>query len=85
MAGQLKEACASLGIPLIYKGSFDKANRSSGTSKRGVGMDAVRGFVEAEGGTLDLVVRGDGSGTEEYVEFETVITLPRALAEHVPA
>ena len=40
VAGQLKEACAPLGIPLIYKGSFDKANRSSGTSKRGVGLDA---------------------------------------------
>jgi len=40
VAGQLKEACTALGIPLIYKGSFDKANRSSGTSKRGVGIDA---------------------------------------------
>ena len=40
VAGRLKEACTALGIPLIYKGSFDKANRSSGTSKRGVGMDA---------------------------------------------
>ena len=38
VAGQLKEACAPLGIPLIYKGSFDKANRSSGTSQRGVGI-----------------------------------------------
>jgi 2-dehydro-3-deoxyphosphooctonate aldolase (KDO 8-P synthase) len=40
VAGQLKEICSSLGIPLIYKGSFDKANRSSGNTKRGVGMDA---------------------------------------------
>ena len=40
VAGQLKEICTSLGIPLIYKGSFDKANRSSGNTKRGVGMDA---------------------------------------------
>ena len=38
VAGRLKEACESLGIPLIYKGSFDKANRSSGSSKRGVGL-----------------------------------------------
>ncbi len=30
VAGRLKEACSALGIPLIYKGSFDKANRSSG-------------------------------------------------------
>jgi len=40
VAGQLKEICANLGIGLIYKGSFDKANRSSGNTKRGVGMDA---------------------------------------------
>jgi len=39
VAGQLKEICTGLGIPLIYKGSFDKANRSSGNTKRGLGMD----------------------------------------------
>lgn len=38
-AGQLKEMCAELGIPFIYKSSFDKANRSSGKSFRGPGMD----------------------------------------------
>ena len=40
VAGQLKEICTGLGIPLIYKGSFDKANRSSGSTKRGLGIDA---------------------------------------------
>jgi 2-dehydro-3-deoxyphosphooctonate aldolase (KDO 8-P synthase) len=40
VAGHLKEVCAALNIPLIYKGSFDKANRSSGNTKRGVGLDA---------------------------------------------
>ena len=39
VAGQLQEACSALGIPLIYKGSFDKANRSSGSTPRGLGMD----------------------------------------------
>lgn len=38
-AGQLKEITSSLGIPFIYKSSFDKANRSSGTSYRGPGMN----------------------------------------------
>lgn len=38
-AGQLKEITASLGIPFIYKSSFDKANRSSGSSFRGLGME----------------------------------------------
>ena len=40
VAGQLKEICAALGVPLIYKGSFDKANRSSGSTQRGLGLDA---------------------------------------------
>jgi 2-dehydro-3-deoxyphosphooctonate aldolase (KDO 8-P synthase) len=38
-AGHLKEITAELGIPFIYKSSFDKANRSSGTSFRGLGME----------------------------------------------
>jgi 2-dehydro-3-deoxyphosphooctonate aldolase (KDO 8-P synthase) len=38
-AGQLKEICAGLGIPFIYKSSYDKANRSSSASFRGMGMD----------------------------------------------
>jgi len=38
-AGMLKEITSALGIPFIYKSSFDKANRSSGTTFRGPGMD----------------------------------------------
>jgi 2-dehydro-3-deoxyphosphooctonate aldolase (KDO 8-P synthase) len=37
-AGTLKEICASLGVPFIYKSSYDKANRSSAKSFRGLGM-----------------------------------------------
>ncbi len=39
-AGMLKELCAELGVPFIYKSSYDKANRSSGKSFRGPGADA---------------------------------------------
>ena len=38
-AGELKAICAAVGVPFIYKSSFDKANRSSDKSFRGVGMD----------------------------------------------
>ncbi|MCX7210073.1 MAG: 3-deoxy-8-phosphooctulonate synthase [Burkholderiales bacterium] len=38
-AGALKEITSGLGIPFIYKSSFDKANRSSGSSFRGLGME----------------------------------------------
>ncbi|NML14667.1 3-deoxy-8-phosphooctulonate synthase [Azohydromonas caseinilytica] len=39
VAGRLKEMTGELGIPFIFKSSYDKANRSSGTSFRGPGMD----------------------------------------------
>ena len=38
-AGALKEICGELDVPLIYKSSYDKANRSSGKSFRGMGID----------------------------------------------
>lgn len=39
IAGHLAEICARLGIPLIFKASYDKANRSSLSGRRGVGME----------------------------------------------
>ena len=39
MAGALKEACARLGVGLIYKTSFDKANRTSASTARGIGLE----------------------------------------------
>jgi len=38
-AGELRDICTALGINFIYKSSYDKANRSSGASPRGPGMD----------------------------------------------
>ena len=51
VAGQLKEITAALGIPFIFKSSFDKANRSSGSTFRGPGIDAglqILGKVKRE-------------------------------------
>ena len=39
VAGELKDTCFALGIPFIFKSSYDKANRSSGKSYRGLGME----------------------------------------------
>src|SRR5580658_5037500 len=39
MAGALKEACDKAGVGLIYKTSFDKANRTSASSERGIGLE----------------------------------------------
>ncbi len=47
MASALKEMCGKLGIGLVYKTSFDKANRTSLTSKRGIGLNgAIAVFAE---------------------------------------
>jgi len=40
IAGQLKEICGRLRLPYIFKASYDKANRSSGRTERGPGVDA---------------------------------------------
>lgn len=39
VAGRMREVCDRLGLPLIFKASFDKANRTSGSSTRGTGID----------------------------------------------
>ncbi|MBY3378696.1 MULTISPECIES: 3-deoxy-8-phosphooctulonate synthase [Rhizobium] len=39
VAGTLKELCAKLGIGLVYKSSFDKANRTSLSAERGIGIE----------------------------------------------
>jgi len=41
MAAALKEICARVGVGLVYKSSFDKANRTSLTGKRGIGLEAA--------------------------------------------
>ena len=45
VAGQLKEITGALGIPFIFKSSYDKANRTSGKSFRGPGMDEGLGVL----------------------------------------
>lgn len=47
VAGRLKEACGELGVPYIYKSSFDKANRSSRSGHRGPGMEQGLRILDA--------------------------------------
>lgn len=58
-AGRLKEICGDLGVPFIYKSSYDKANRSSRNSYRGPGVEEglrILGEVRAQ---LDVPVLTD--------------------------
>lgn len=58
-AGQLQEITGALGIPLIYKSSFDKANRSSHKSFRGPGLEAGLKILEQVQRQLKLPVLTD--------------------------
>jgi 2-dehydro-3-deoxyphosphooctonate aldolase (KDO 8-P synthase) len=73
VAGRLKEACSALGIPLIYKGSFDKANRSSGTSQRGVGMDAGLKILDEVRRQTGLPVLTDVHDAAQIAEVASVV------------
>lgn len=73
VAGQLQEACTALGIPLIYKGSFDKANRSSGTSRRGVGIDAGLKILDEVRRQTGLPVITDVHDESQIAEVASVV------------
>jgi 2-dehydro-3-deoxyphosphooctonate aldolase (KDO 8-P synthase) len=72
VAGRLKEACSGLGIPLIYKGSFDKANRSSGSTKRGVGIDAGLKILDEVRKQLQLPILTDVHDEAQVAEVASV-------------
>ena len=81
-AGTLKEICESLGIPLIYKSSFDKANRSSAGSFRGPGMEEGLRILGEVRKQLDLPVLTDvheDTPMEEVAEVVDVLQTPAFL------
>ena len=58
-AGELQQICAKLDIPFIYKSSFDKANRSSSKSFRGLGIDKGLAILEKVRSSLGVPVVTD--------------------------
>jgi 2-dehydro-3-deoxyphosphooctonate aldolase (KDO 8-P synthase) len=82
IAGTLKEITASLGIPFIYKSSFDKANRTSGSSFRGLGMDkglAILAKVRKEVGVPVLTDVHDISEIASVAAVVDVMQTPAFL------
>jgi 2-dehydro-3-deoxyphosphooctonate aldolase (KDO 8-P synthase) len=81
-AGQLKAMCAELGVPFIYKSSFDKANRSSGASYRGPGMEAglrILAEVKKQIGVPVLTDVHEDTPLAEVAEVVDVLQTPAFL------
>ncbi|KPV41706.1 2-dehydro-3-deoxyphosphooctonate aldolase [Thiohalorhabdus denitrificans] len=81
-AARLREICDGLGIPLIYKSSFDKANRSSTKSFRGVGMAEgleILGAVREEVGVPILTDVHTPDQAEPVAEVADVLQTPAFL------
>ncbi|HSF48338.1 MAG TPA: 3-deoxy-8-phosphooctulonate synthase, partial [Burkholderiales bacterium] len=72
-AGELKEICAGVGVPFIYKSSYDKANRSSGKSFRGLGMDAGLKILQEVRSELGVPVLTDVHNTEDIERVAEIV------------
>lgn len=72
-AGQLKEICAKLGLNFIYKSSYDKANRSSGKSFRGLGMDTGLGILADVKQQIGVPVLTDVHAEDEIAAVASVV------------
>lgn len=73
VAGQLKEICDKLGISLIYKSSFDKANRTSTKTYRGPGLEAGLKVLENVKKHYDLPVLTDVHEDTPLAEVASVV------------
>ena len=81
-AGQLHEITQALGIPFIYKSSFDKANRSSHQSFRGLGIDAGLAILEQVKQTVGVPILTDvheETPLEQVAEVVDVLQTPAFL------
>ncbi len=73
VAGRLKEMTAELGIPFIFKSSYDKANRSSGTSFRGPGMASGLQILAKVRREIGVPVLTDVHSTDEIAAVAAVV------------
>ncbi len=82
MAGRLKEICTGIGIGLVYKSSFDKANRTSLNAGRGVGLDQAMDIFSGLKKEFDLPVLTDVHAPEQcafVAEIVDVLQIPAFL------
>ncbi len=82
VAGKLKEITTALGVPFIFKSSFDKANRTSGTSFRGPGMEEglkILGEVRRQIGVPVLTDVHEYTPMDEVASVVDVLQTPAFL------
>lgn len=82
MCGALKEITTRLGIPFIYKTSFDKANRTSVKAERGMGLDAALRIFQEIKKEFDVPVLTDVHAPEQcatVAEAVDVLQIPAFL------
>lgn len=63
---------------LIFSSGFSTADAVTDVSGRGVGMDAVKGFLEKEGGSIEVIL-DDGSEDDDFRSFTTNIKIPESF------
>ena len=80
VAGQLKEITGALGIPFIFKASYDKANRSSKDSFRGPGMDAGLKVLEGVKQKIGVPVLTDVHEDTPFAEVASVVDVMQTPA-----
>jgi 2-dehydro-3-deoxyphosphooctonate aldolase (KDO 8-P synthase) len=73
VAGQLKEITSKLGIPFIFKSSYDKANRSSGSTFRGPGMEQGLAILEKVKRQLQIPVLTDVHSEQDIAAVAAVV------------
>jgi 2-dehydro-3-deoxyphosphooctonate aldolase (KDO 8-P synthase) len=73
VADELKNICAKLDVPFIFKSSFDKANRSSNTTFRGFGMEEGLRILEKVKVQFDLPVLTDIHTTDQVKPVSEVV------------
>jgi 2-dehydro-3-deoxyphosphooctonate aldolase (KDO 8-P synthase) len=73
VAESLHETCTDLGVPLVFKASFDKANRTSAGSFRGIGVDESLAALAEVQGELGVPVVTDVHETAQVTEVAEVV------------
>jgi len=73
VAGRLKEICAALRVPFIFKSSYDKANRSSSKSFRGLGMEEGLRILAEVRRQVGVPVLTDVHSEDEIAEVASVV------------